>query len=133
MYGDKGTLKLSVFSYDFTPNGGGTPVHADYVDERDKYPADTQHKKTEIFAAPATRRHMQNFLAARREGKRPVADIEQGHISTACCLMANLSMELGRSLKWDEKAGRVVGDDEANSRLARKYRGDWMHPTPKTV
>ena len=49
LYGDKGTLKLSVFSYDFTPNGGGTPVHGDFVDERDKYPADTQHKETEMY------------------------------------------------------------------------------------
>ena len=109
LYGDKGTLKLSVHSYDFIPNGKGTPVHADFLDEREKFPQDTEHKETEIFAAPATRRHMKNFLEARRESKRPVSDIEQGFISTSCCILANLSMELGRSLKWDEKAGRVVG------------------------
>jgi predicted dehydrogenase len=133
LYGEKGVLKISVFSYDFIPNGGGTPVHAEFVDEKEKYPEDLQHKKTELFAAPATRRHMQNFLKARREGTRPVAEIEEGHISTACCLMANLSMELGRSLKWDEKAGRVVGDDVANSRLARTYRSGYVHPTPENV
>jgi hypothetical protein len=76
---------------------------------------------------------MQNFLAARQEGKRPVADIEEGHISSACCIMANLSMRLGRSLQWDAEAGRVVGDDEANEKLARTYRGDWIHPTPDNV
>jgi predicted dehydrogenase len=133
LYGDKGTLKISVFSYDFIPNGGGSPAHGDFLDERDKYPADLQHKETEIFAAPATRRHMENFLAARREGKRPVADIEEGHISSACCILANLSMELGRSLKWDAKMGRVAADDEANQRLAKTYRGDWVHPTPENV
>ncbi|HEX5471352.1 MAG TPA: Gfo/Idh/MocA family oxidoreductase [Lacipirellulaceae bacterium] len=133
LYGDKGTLKISVFSYDFIPKNGGAPLHADFLDEKEKYPEDVQHRETEIYAAPATRRHMQNFLAARRGDKRPVADIEQGYISTACCIMANLSMELGRSLKWDEKAGRVAGDDEANRRLARTYRGDWVHPTPENV
>jgi hypothetical protein len=92
-----------------------------------------QHKATELFAAPGTRRHMQNFLQARRQGQRPVADIEQGHISSACCIMANLSMELGRSLAWDRERGCVVGDDEANQRLARQYRGPWQHPTPQTV
>jgi predicted dehydrogenase len=132
LYGDKGTLKLSVQAYEFTPHGG-KPVRAEFVDEHDKYPEDVQHKATELYAAPATRRHMQNFLAARREGKSPVAEIEQGYISTACCLLANLSMRLGRSLKWDEKAGKVAGDDEANARLARKYRGDWVHPTPENV
>jgi hypothetical protein len=62
-----------------------------------------------------------------------VADIEEGHISSACCILANLSMELGRNLTWDEKTGRVVDDDEANRRLAREYRGDWKHPTPDSV
>lgn len=133
LYGDKGTLKLSVRSYDFIPKGNGSPEHGDFVDEQDRYPEDVQHKATELFAAPATRAHMRNFLAARRSGQRPVADIEQGHISSACCIMANLSMRLGRSLEWDSAAGRVVGDDEANRRLAREYRADWQHPTPENV
>jgi hypothetical protein len=33
----------------------------------------------------------------------------------------------------DAENGRVVGDDEANKRLARTYRGDWVHPTPQNV
>ncbi len=133
LYGDKGTLKLSVFSYDFIPNGNGSPVHKDFLDERNKYPQDVQYKETELFAAPATRRHMENFLAARREGQRPVSDIEEGYISTASCIMANLSMELGRSLKWDAQAGRVAGDEDANQKLARIYREKWVHPTPDTI
>jgi predicted dehydrogenase len=132
-YGDKGTLKLSIRSYDFLPKGGGAAVHGDAVEEREKYPEDEQHKETELFAAAATRKHMQNFLAARQNGDRPVADIEEGYISSACCILANLSMELGRSLTWDAQAGRVKNDDEANRRLAREYRGDWKHPTPENV
>ena len=131
-YGDKGTLKVSVQSFDYVPLNG-TPVHRDFVDEREKYPEDEQHQETELFAAPATRRHFEDFLAARRNRERPVADIEEGHISTACCILANLSMELGRSLAWDAAAGRVVNDDEANHRLKRDYRGDWVHPTPNNV
>lgn len=132
LYGDKGTLKLSVHAYEFTPHGGA-PIRGEFVNEQDKYPEDLQHKETELYAASATRRHMQNFLTARREGKRPVADIEQGHISTACCLLANLSMKLGRSLKWDEQAGKVVDDDEANKGLTREYRAPLIHPTPENV
>lgn len=133
IYGEKGTLKLSVHSYDFVPLGNGTSVHGEFVDESEKFPEDTKHTETELFAAPATRRHFKDFLAARREHKRPVADIEEGHISTACCILANLSMELGRSLLWDATAGRIADDDEANRRLARKYRGGWVHPTPGHV
>ena len=59
---------------------------------------------------------------------KPVADIEQGHISTASCILANLSMNLGRSLEWDPKTHEVVGDEEANRLLARPYREPWVHP-----
>ena len=131
-YGDKGTLKVSVKSFDYVPLKG-TSIHRDFVDEREKYPQDELHQETELFAAPATRRHFENFLAARRNQQRPVADIEEGHISTACCILANLSMELGRSLAWDAVAGRVVDDDEANHKLKRDYRGEWVHPTPTNV
>ena len=133
LYGDKGTLKLSVRTYDFIPKGGGEPVHGEYLDEREKYPEDLQHEETEVYAAPGTRRHLQNFLKARETGETPVAEIERGHVSTACCILANLAMELGRSLNWDPETGRVVGDEEANQRLARQYRGDWQHPTPENV
>ena len=128
LYGEKGTLKMSVQSYDFIPHGDGQPEHGDHLDERDKFPADLQHRETELFAAPATRRHMQDFLAARREGRLPVSNIEQGHISSACCILANLSMDLGRSLQWDAAAGKIIGDDEANAKLVRPYRAPWTHP-----
>lgn len=131
-YGDKGTLKVSVQSFDYVPHKG-TRVHRDFVDEREKYPQDEQHRETELFAAPATRRHFENFLAARRNQQRPVADIEEGHISSACCILANVSMELGRGLEWDAAAGHIVDDDEANRKLKRDYRGDWVHPTPDSV
>lgn len=129
LYGDQGTLKLSVFSYDFIPHGDGPRQHADAVFEREQYPEDLQHKETELFAAAATRAHMRNFLAARQEQRRPVSDIEEGHISSATCILANLAMDLGRTLDWDAAAGRVKDDDDANARLARAYRGEWMHPT----
>ena len=132
-YGEKGTLKLSVWSYDYIPKNGSPPEKAKAVEEREKYPEDVQHKETELFAAPANRRNLLNFVRSRKSGERPVADIEEGYISTACCVMANLSMELGRSLRWDANEGKVVGDEEANRRLARAYRSPWKHPTPDSV
>jgi hypothetical protein len=47
--------------------------------------------------------------------------------------MANLSMELGRSIKFDGDTGKIVGDEEANRRLTRDYRSPWEHPTPENV
>ncbi len=131
IYGDKGTLKLSVHGYDFIPQGGGKPVHKDVVMELEEYPIDKTEKDLERHVAPAIRHHMKDFLAAIESRGKPAADIEEGHISTASCILANLALQLGRTLTWDAKAGRVVGDDEANRLLRRPYRGPWIHPEPR--
>ena len=128
LYGDKGTLKASVMSYDFTPWGGGKPVHRDVTYELEQYPEDKTEKDLEKHVAPAIRHHILDFLGAIDKRGKPVADIEQGHISTASCILANLSMRLGRSLSWDAENQRVVGDDEADKLLRRPYRSPWVHP-----
>lgn len=129
IYGDKGTLKLSVMSYDFTPAGKTEPtMHADYVNELEKYPVDKNEKDLEKHVAPAIRVHMQDFLAAIASRGKPVADIEQGHISTTACILANMSQKLDRSLTWDATKEKVVNDDEANHLLRRPYRSPWVHP-----
>ena len=132
-YGDKGTLKASINSYDFTPMGGGQPIHRDVTMEFEQYPEDRTEKELEKQVAPAIRGHMKDFLAAIASRGKPVADIEQGYISTTACILANMSMKLGRSLAWDAAAGRVVGDEEANRLLQRPYRAPWVHPEPGKV
>ncbi len=129
LYGDKGTLKASVFSYDFTPAGAKSPtMHGEPLYEYDKYPEDRTEKDLERHCASAIRWHMKNFLSCIETRGKPVADIEQGYISTASCILANLSMHLGRSLAWDPVKGQVQGDDEANRLLRRPYREPWIHP-----
>ena len=129
LYGDKGTLKASVMSYDFTPSvKGQAPLHQDVVYELDQFPEDRTEKDLERHCAPAIRKHMQDWMSNIASRGKPVADIEQGHISTASCILANLSMKLGRTMTWDAAAGRVVGDNEANRLLMRPYRSPWKHP-----
>jgi predicted dehydrogenase len=130
-YGDKGTLKAGVYSYDFIPQGEGNPIHKDVAYELDQYPEDKTEKELEKHVAPAIRGHMKDFLQAIASRGKPVADIEEGHISTASCILANMALQLGRSLTWDAQAGRVVADDEANRLLARPYRKPWVHPGVK--
>ena len=126
-YGDKGTLRASVMSYDFKPTNGPA-IHKDVTYELEQYPEDKTEKDLERHCAPAIRHHMTNFLEARANKTRPVADIEQGHISTASCILANMSMKLGRTLVWDETMHRVKDDAEANKLLRRPYRKPWVHP-----
>ena len=134
IYGDKGTLKCSVMSWDFMPRGeGGTPLHEDVTYEFEQYPEDRTEKDLERHVAPAIRGHMKDLLACIENGQRPVADIEQGYMSTTACILANHSMQLGRSLTWDHAAGRIANDDEANRLLARPYRSPYVHPDPTNV
>lgn len=133
-YGDKGTLKVSVDGYDFTPTGEGKSIHKDVVMELEEYPEDKTEKDLERHVAPAIRGHMRDFLAAVATRGRPVADIEEGHISTASCILANNARRLGRTLTWDARKGQVVNDDEANRLLRRPYRAPWVHPAdPKNA
>jgi predicted dehydrogenase len=128
LYGDKGTLRMSVQRWDFTPRGGGQPLHGEVEYEYEQYPEDETEKDLERHVAPAIRGHMLDFLTAIENRGRPVADIEQGYISTTACVLANKSLELGRTLEWDAEKHKVVGDDEANRILKRDYRSPWTHP-----
>jgi hypothetical protein len=116
--------------YDFIPVGKGDRVRGDVVYEREQFPEDLKEKDIELHAAPATRKHMQDFLEAIDRKGHPTADIGEGHISTASCILANLSMQLGRPLSYDPKQRIIPGDKEATKLLRRPYRGPWIHPEP---
>ncbi|HEY6979124.1 MAG TPA: Gfo/Idh/MocA family oxidoreductase [Chitinophagaceae bacterium] len=133
LYGEKGTLCCSTMQYDFIPEGKGDKIHKDVVYEKEKYPEDLKEKDIELNAAPAMRLHMLNFLDAIDKGIKPVADIEEAHISTASCILANLSMQLKRPLSYDPIKKEIPGDSEATKLLQRIYRQPWIHPQPDTV
>ena len=134
LYGEKGTLRGSTMKCDFTPVGEeGKKIHLDVVYEKEKYPEDLTEDRIELNAAPATRLHMLDFLKAIAENGRPIADIGEGHISTASCIIANLSMKTGRPLVYDPQKREIVGDREANQLLQRPYRKPWVHPDMNKV
>ncbi len=129
LYGEKGTLRAGVQRYEFIPMGQDAPtLSAEPLIEKEKYPDDATEKRIEIIAASATRGHMRNFLAAIQTGERPVADILQGHTSSASCILANLAMKTGRALTYDPATRTVPGDAEATGLLRRAYRAPWVHP-----
>jgi predicted dehydrogenase len=128
LYGDKATLKAGVMGYDFVPVRGGEPIHKDVTFELEQYPEDKTEPRLEKHVAPAIRGHMKNLLESMASRGKPVADIEEGYISSSCCILANLSQKLGRTLTWDAEKAMIVGDAEANKLLRRPYRAPWVHP-----
>ncbi len=69
--------------------------------------------------------HIRDFLDCMRSRKRPVADVEEGHLTATMCHLGNIATRLGRSLKWDAATEQFIGDAEGNAMLSRKYRAPW--------
>lgn len=128
IYGEKGTLKGSVHRYEWIPLDKSNKKSGEALYEREQYPEDLTEKDIELHTASATRGHFLDFLRAITEDALPVADIQQGHISTASCILANLSMTVGRPLTYDPLQHIIPEDTEATAMLQRAYREGWMHP-----
>jgi predicted dehydrogenase len=115
-YGTEGTFHLGwMDGWTFYPSRRGAPI---VHQEPQLHQPDDQNIR-ELWA---------DFLGAIKSGRRPVCDIEIGHRSTNVALLGMLSMKLGRSVRWDGVAERVIGDPEANQLLRREYRGPWEYP-----
>jgi predicted dehydrogenase len=69
--------------------------------------------------------HVRDFLDCIRTRRTPVSDLESGHRVATLCHLANLSLRLGRQLRWDAASESVVADAQANALLSRPYRSPW--------
>jgi predicted dehydrogenase len=66
--------------------------------------------------------HWANFLRCAKERKEPISDVHSHMKMLNVCHLAGISARLGRSLQWDDAKEQIVGDEQANSMLARPYR-----------
>jgi predicted dehydrogenase len=130
--GEKGTLNMTMFEYVFTPAKPGSPREGRHMLSKT---GDLENLDLNQGGAytETENRHVLDFMAARENRSRPIADIEQGHISSAMCEIALIAMQLKRTLAYDPKTRTVPGDAEATRLLARPYRGPWVHPDPANV
>ena len=70
--------------------------------------------------------HFRNFIDCVISRGPTAAPAEVAHRSIAICHLGNIALRLGRErLRWDPRAERIVGDDEAASMLSRPYRDPW--------
>ncbi len=85
----------------------------------------TQPMKVPGSSAEQFDLHARNFLDCVKSRQRPIADVEGAHQVAVACHLANMSLKLGRRLRWDADNEVVVGDAEANALLERPYREPW--------
>lgn len=130
--GEHGTLNLTMYEAAFTPADGG-PREGRHLMSTSGDLANVDFNRAGEVFQETENRHVLDFLTARTERRRPIADIEEGHISSSMCALANLSVDLGRPLAYDPTTRTIPGDAEATARLARPYRPPYEHPDPTTV
>ncbi len=69
--------------------------------------------------------HVVNFLDCMKSRQKPNSDMETTHRSTSACILANISLRLGRKLHWDSNQEQISGDAEANKMLNEERRKPW--------
>ncbi len=66
--------------------------------------------------------HVGNFFACVKSREEPVSPVRIQHRTVSTCHLTNISLRLGRKIKWDPVAEKIVGDEEANGWVKRKQR-----------
>lgn len=66
-----------------------------------------------------------DFLQCVKSRKDPYFPVDIGHRVATICHLANISIRLGRKLRWDPQAECFENDPEANAMRTRSMRGPW--------
>jgi predicted dehydrogenase len=69
--------------------------------------------------------HVRNFLDCIKTRRPPIAPAEGAHRANATCQIANICLQLGRSLKFDPVKELFVDDPMADRLLDRTVREPW--------
>jgi predicted dehydrogenase len=66
--------------------------------------------------------HMQNFFDCIESRSTPISDVDTHHRTMTCCHLCNISLMLGRELKWDPQKEEFDGDEQATTLMTRPRR-----------
>ena len=69
--------------------------------------------------------HFGNFFDCIRSGATTVAPASIANNSTNACHLMNIAIARGKKLEWNPAKEQFVGDDAANTMLARPMRAPW--------
>ncbi|MCA9166122.1 MAG: Gfo/Idh/MocA family oxidoreductase [Planctomycetales bacterium] len=78
-----------------------------------------------VYGGPVSENHTANFIDAMRARRQPISDVWSHNRMLETCHLANIAIRLGRELNWDPQKREIIGDDEANSFLARESRQEF--------
>lgn len=73
----------------------------------------------------ATTGHIQTFLECVQSHKPANTNAELGHQASNPGHLMNIAYRVGRRIRWDAAAERVIGDPEADALVTKRYREPW--------
>jgi predicted dehydrogenase len=137
-YGTKGSMKLSRNGFEVYPDMKTAPENL--IPQIMGHPAGGPQLRRDVKPVPWTRKieerppnalgslfpaHLRNFLDCVKSRERPTADVEYGHWTATACHLGNISLRLGRKVRWDAEKEEIIDDREASAYLTRPYRKPW--------
>lgn len=101
----------------------GTPIEEQW--DKDQFgPEDL----TRLYKGKPHEGHKANFYRCINEGGLPVSDVYSHVQMMNTCHLAAIAARLGRTIKWDPKNEKIVGDDQAAGMFAREQRAGFEIP-----
>ncbi|MHB8653221.1 MAG: Gfo/Idh/MocA family protein [Terriglobia bacterium] len=142
-FGTKGSMTLSRAGYEIfadmkippenqIPEFSGHPVGGP-VRHPDVKPVPWTEAMNEHASNSLLESHARNFLDCIKSRARPAADVEDGHRTATACHLANISLRLGRKIRWNAEEEEIMGDPEASAQLVRPYRKPWDEVLRKLI
>jgi hypothetical protein len=116
--GSKGRIFVSRGTID------GTPVKENW--DEGKY---TEEDQVRLYKGKPAEGHKNNFYRCIKEGGLPVSDVYSHVMALNTCHLAAIAARLGRVIKWDPKAEKIVGDEQAAAFFAREQRKGFEIPS----
>ena len=101
----------------------GKPIEENW--DKDKYGPDDLKR---LFKGKPHEGHTANFFRCVREGGLPVSDVFSHVQALNTCHLCTIAARLQRAIKWDPKAEKILGDDQAAAFFARTPRKGFEIP-----
>ncbi len=96
----------------------GKPVEDMTKDEQRKL----DEEVVKLYGGKQPGNHMKNFFDCVKSRETPISDVETHHRTMTCCHLCNITLMLGRDLKWDPQKEEFIGDEQATMLMSRPRR-----------
>lgn len=101
----------------------GTPIEEEW--DKDQYGSED---RKQLYKGKPQEGHKSNFYRCIREGGLPVSDVYTHLQAMSTCHLSAIAARVGRKIRWDPKAEKIIGDEQAASLYARTPRAGFEIP-----